>query len=238
MWYAWLVGSQADHPYDYYLHVPFFPPLSLRCDTFNQSHATRLVLSVPTAGAFCQPMPSHICMWLIKRMFLESIFHISGTRWTARELVLIVPLLLRFCWLLHAEAKVVLEAHGKYRSALFYDRIFDKSSSCEVRGILAHLKSTRGCYTSQRHRNSSSLSLVIMIGWSSERGKHFLTLSTGRSGKKKTKKQCFSLGSWRLYDSLIQGREFSFIVLAECREVGHLQWELSSVCVGMRAWQM
>lgn len=73
----------------------------------------------------------------------------------------------------------------------FYDRIFDKSSSCEVRGILAHLKSTRGCYTSQRHRNSSSLSLVIMIGWSSERGKHFLTLSTGRSGKKNNKKTVF-----------------------------------------------
>lgn len=95
----------------------------------------------------------------------------------------------------------------------------------EVRGVLV-----RGCYASQRHGNSASVSLVILIGWSSERGKHGLSLSTGRSDKTK-RSQCFSPDSCRLNGNLIQGIDdfFSLILLVKCREVGHDQCKQQTV---------
>lgn len=78
----------------------------------------------------------------------------------------------------------------------------------------------------QMRRNSASLGLVISTV-SSERGKCCLSYSPGRSNENSfiTKKRSlfFFLDSWRLNGNLIHGMEFSFIVSAECKKVGHYQ---------------
>lgn len=179
-------------------------------------------------------------MCSIKRTLLESVFHISDTKSTAKKLVFITTVFLKAIFFFLAflacrswsEASFSLVINTALFMTLSMALIVLPFSLLCVGERMLHL------LIKQEFR----LHALTHLNRLKHRGGTICKSFSSSRSKENNKEECFSADSCGLNCNLILSLEFSFIVLAECREVDVISGNNKPssffflVCFGRWAW--